>query len=82
MCCVIIVCVVYASLRLRGLQPSNSFVHGTLQARILEWVAISSSRGSSPPRDPTGVSCIPCIGRQILYHCATWEALVYCRQID
>ena len=52
MCCVIIVCVVYASLRLRGLQPSNSFVHGTLQARILEWVAISSSRGSSPPRDP------------------------------
>ena len=31
--------------------PPGSSVHGTLQARILEWVAISSSRGSSPPRD-------------------------------
>ena len=33
-------------------------VHGILQARILEWVAISSSRGSSPPRDQTPISCI------------------------
>ena len=33
-------------------------VHGILQARILEWVAISSSRGSSPARDQTPVSCI------------------------
>ena len=31
---------------------------GTLQARILEWVAIPSSRGSSQPRDWTQVSCI------------------------
>ena len=31
---------------------------GILQARILEWVAIPSSRGSSPPRDRTQVSCI------------------------
>jgi len=31
---------------------------GLLQARILEWVAIPSSRGSSQPRDPTQVSCI------------------------
>ena len=31
--------------------PPGSSVHGILQARILEWVAISSSRGSSPPRD-------------------------------
>ena len=30
---------------------------------------------SSRPRDQNGVSCISCIGRQILYHCATWEAL-------
>ena len=36
----------------------GSFVHGILQARILEWVAISFSRGSSPPRDQTQVSCI------------------------
>ena len=36
--------------------PSGIFVHGILQARILEWVDISSSRGSSPPRDRTWVS--------------------------
>ena len=41
--------------------PPGSSVHGSLQARILEWVAISSSRGSSR------VSCISCIGRWILY---------------
>ena len=45
--------------------------HGILPARTLEWVAISSSRGSSCPRDGTHVCCI---GRQILYHCVTWEA--------
>ena len=32
--------------------PPGSSVHGTLQARILEWIAISFSRGSSRPRDP------------------------------
>jgi len=45
--------------------PLGSSVHGTLQARLLEQVAISSSRGSSWPRDPTYVSCV---GRQILHH--------------
>ena len=40
--------------------PPGSSVHGILQARILEWVAIPSSRGSSPPRDQTGVSCDSC----------------------
>ena len=39
---------------------------------ILEWVAISFSRGSSWPRDQTSVSCI---GRRMLYHWATWETL-------
>ena len=48
--------------------PPGSSVHGILQARILEWVAISSSRGSSRPRDGTYVSCISCISRWILYH--------------
>ena len=38
--------------------PSGSSVHGILQARILEWVAISYSRGSSWPRDRTLVSYI------------------------
>ena len=45
-----------------------------LQARILEWVATSSSRGSSLPRDQTHISCVYCIGRRIHYHFATWEA--------
>ena len=35
----------------------GSFVHGILQARILEWAAISFSWGSSRPRDQTWVSC-------------------------
>ena len=38
--------------------PPGSSVYGILQARILEWVAISFSRGSSQPRDRTQVSCI------------------------
>ena len=38
--------------------PPGSSIHGILQARILEWVAISSSRESSWPRDQSQVSCI------------------------
>ena len=55
--------------------PPGSSVHGISRARILEWVAISCSRGSSRPRDQTDVSCFSCIGKQILYHCPTWKAL-------
>ena len=44
--------------------PPGSSVHGISQARILEWVAISFSRGSSPPRVQTCGSCISCFGRQ------------------
>ena len=40
---------------------AGSSVHGILQVRILEWVAISSSRGSSWPRNWTRVSCCSCI---------------------
>ena len=43
-------------------------------ARLLKWTAISYSRESSPPRDQTHISYVSWIGRQILYHCATWEA--------
>ena len=43
--------------------PPGSSVHGVLQARILEWVAISFSWGSSHPRNWTPVSYIFCIGR-------------------
>ena len=38
--------------------PPDSSVHGILQARILEWVAIPFSRGSSQPRNRSWVSCI------------------------
>ena len=52
----------------------GSSAHGILQARILEWVAISSSTGSSQPKDWPRVSCISCTGRRILYHGASWGA--------
>ena len=42
----------------------GSTVHGILQARILEWVAVPSSRGSSRPRDGTRVSYVSYIGRR------------------
>ena len=61
------------SLRPWNCSPPGSSVHGILQARILEWGAISSSRGSSRPRD---LICISLIIRRTLYHWATWEALV------
>ena len=48
--------------------PPGSSVHGILQARILEWVAISSSRVSSQPKDRTCVSYVSCIGSKVLYH--------------
>ena len=51
--------------------PGSSIL-GISQARILEWVAISSSRGSSWSRDLTHVSCI---ARQILYHWATRNSI-------
>ena len=50
--------------------PAGSSVCGILQARILEQVAISFNGESSQPRDGTCVSCISCLGRQIVYHCA------------
>ena len=51
--------------------PPGSSVHGIIQAKILQWVAISFSRGPSWPRDQTHVSCI---GRWTLYYYATREA--------
>ena len=46
--------------------PPGSSVQGILQARILEWVVMPSSRGSSPPRDRAHVSYVSCIGRWVL----------------
>ena len=51
--------------------PPGSAVYGISPARILEWVAISFSRGSSQPRDQTHISCTD---RWILYPWATREA--------
>ena len=45
----------------------GSSVHGIFQARILEWVTISYSRGCSQSRDQTHIFYISCTGRQILY---------------
>ena len=52
----------------------GSSVHGILQAKIMEWVAMSSSKASSRLWDRTRVSYISCIGRQFLYTSVTWEA--------
>ena len=49
----------------------GSSIYGIFLAKIWEWVAISSSRGSSWPRDQTPVSCVTCTGRQVLYHWTT-----------
>ena len=40
--------------------PPSSSVHGILQTRILEWIAMPSFRGSSWPRDWTPISCVSC----------------------
>ena len=48
--------------------PPGSSVHGISQARMLKWVATSSSRGSSRPRNGTLVSYVSCTGRWVLYH--------------
>ena len=46
---------------------------GFLQARILEWVAMPSSRGSSQPRDWTQVSYVPSLAGEFFTTGATWE---------
>ena len=48
-----------------GLQPPCSSVHGIFQARVLEWIAISSFRASSWLRDWTCISCVSYIDRQV-----------------
>ena len=60
--------------------PPDSFFHGIFQARLLEWVAISFSRGSSWPKDWTWDSCVSCIGRWIVYlgspDVSLWPSLI------
>ena len=62
--------------------PSGSSVPGILQARILEWVAMPFSKGSSRPRDQTWVSCIALptkvhlvkamVFPVVMYGCESW----------
>ena len=60
-------------LRPMDCSPSGSFVHGILQTRILEWVAMPSSRESSRPQDQTWVSCI--VGR-LANSLRSWDTLL------
>ena len=56
--------------RLHGLYSlPGSSVHGILQARLLEWVAISFSRGSSQPRDPALQDSLHHLKPTIKRHC-------------
>ena len=48
--------------------PAGFSVHGILQTRILEWVAMPSSRRTSQSRDQTHVSYVSGTGRWVLYH--------------
>ena len=72
-----IVCVCSAvsnSLQPCGLYPTRLLCPWGVPARILEWVTMSYSRGSSRLRVWICVSCLFCIARWILYHWVIWEA--------
>ena len=56
--------------------PPGSSVHGILLARILEWVAIFVSRGSSPPRSQTHVFMSPALAGRFFTTSTTWETLL------
>ena len=71
--------------------PPGSSVHGILQARILEWVAMPSSRGSSRPRIEALSFTSPALAGRFFITSATWEAhiwklstsnLVSCKETD
>ena len=73
------------SMKVKGSQSCLTFcnpidyrVHGSLQARMLEWVAFPFSRGSSQPRDPTGVSCT---AGGFSTSWATMEAYIVCHSL-
>ena len=52
----------------------GSSVHRILQARILEWVAVPSSSGSSQPGDQTHISVSPALAGRFFTTSTTWEA--------
>ena len=76
MCVCVCLCVLYIFMHaqscltlcdLIGCSPPGSSVHGVFLEGILGWVAIYSSRKSSPPRDRTPISCSSCIVKWILH---------------
>ena len=62
--------------------PPGSSVHEILQARILKWVAMPPSMGSSWSRDQPHISNISCIGRRVLYTSATRYLYVFANEIQ
>ena len=70
--------------------PLGSSVRGILQAKILVWVTMPSSKWSPRPRDWSRVACISCVSRQILYHCkgtccccsVAWSCPALCDTVD
>ena len=70
LCCAVLCLVTQSCLTLcdpMDCSPPGSPVQGVYQARILEWVAMPSSRGSSWPRDWNQVSYVSCIGRWVFF---------------
>ena len=61
--------------------PPGSSVHGILQERILEWVTISSHRGSSWPRDRTCFSCVSCIAGRFFTVEQLWKPISDCSNL-
>ena len=77
--CVCVVLCLASQLCLTLCNPMNcslpgSSIHGIFQQEYWSGLSFPTPGVSSQPRDQTHVSCISCLGRQILYHCATWEA--------
>ena len=72
-------CTCACSVKSDSLQPTKLLCPWIFQARILQWVAISFSRGSSRSRDRIHICWI---GRQNLYHWAPWKALINKRQVQ
>ena len=73
-CCCFLVTQLYPTLCDRmNCRPPGFPIHGIFQARILEWVALSFSRGSSLLRDQI---CTAYLGRQILYCWATRHSVI------
>ena len=94
-CCALFVCVcVSLCMYVKSLQSCLTlcnavdcslpgfFVHGILQARTLKWVAVPSSRGSSPPRDQTTSLMSPPLTSGFFATSTIWEECITYKYID